>query len=166
MKSIETKHKLDVTTPGDREVVMTRRFDAPRRLVFEAFTKPELIKRWLLGPDGWTMPVCDVDLRVGGKFHYVWRNDAEDKQFGLHGDYRDIAQSRRVVHAEQFDEAWYPGEAIVTTAFNEENGTTTVTMTCLYESREVRDMAVESGMAKGVARSYERLDEIIAAGTV
>jgi uncharacterized protein YndB with AHSA1/START domain len=163
MKSSETKHKLEVTTPGEREVVMKRVFDAPRRLVFDAFTKPELIRRWLLGPDGWTMPVCEVDLRVGGKFHYLWRNDAEGQECELHGEYRDIAEPERIVHAERFEEAWYPAEAIVTTAFDEAGGATTVTMTCLYESREGRDMAVEAGMANGVARSYEHLDGVLAA---
>jgi uncharacterized protein YndB with AHSA1/START domain len=163
MKSSETKHKLEVTIPGDHEVVMTRVFDAPRRLVFDAFTKPELIVRWLLGPDGWTMPVCEVDLRVGGKFHYVWRNDTEDQECALHGVYRDIAERERIVHVERFDEAWYPDEAIITTAFEETGGSTIVTMTCRYESREGRDLAVEAGMDNGVARSYERLDDVLAA---
>ena len=161
MKPTETKHKLEVTTPGDREIVMTRVFDAPRQTLFNAFTKPELIKKWLLGPDGWSMPTCDVDLRVGGTFHYVWRNDTNGKEFGINGDYREIARPERIVHAERFDEAMYPGDALITTAFDERSGSTTVTMTQVYDTREVRDMAIESGMEHGVAASYDRLAEIL-----
>ena len=161
MKPAATKHTLEVTTPSDREIVMTRTFDAPRQRVFDAFTKPEFIKRWLLGPDGWSMPVCDVDLKAGGTFHYVWRNDAEGQQFGIHGSFREIVNPERIVHAENFDEPWYPSDAIVTTALDEQNGITTVTMTCVYETREIRDAAIESGMTKGVARSYDRLADIL-----
>jgi uncharacterized protein YndB with AHSA1/START domain len=161
MNSTTTNRSLEVTTPSDREILMKRTFDAPRALVFDAFTKPELIRRWLLGPDGWSMPTCEVDLRVGGTFHYVWRNDEDGKEFGINGTYREIAQPERIVHGEKFDEAWYPSEAIVTTAFDERNNTTTVTMRCLYESREGRDMALESGMDSGVAKSFDRLAGIL-----
>ena len=157
MQNAEAKHKLEVTTPSDREIVMTRRFDAPRERVFAAFTKPELISRWLLGPEGWVMPVCEVDLRPGGKFHYVWRNDAEENEFGLSGDYLEIAPPQRIVHAERFDQSWYPGDAVITTTFDEQRGITTVTMNMSFDSREVRDGAIESGMEKGVAASFDRL---------
>ena len=100
---------LKLTTRGDREIVMTRAFAAPRRLVFEAFTKPELLKRWLLGPDGWSMPVCEIDLRVGGRYRYVWRNDRDGTEMGMGGVYREIAVPERVVATEKFDDAWYPG---------------------------------------------------------
>ncbi len=162
MKSADANHELEVTTPGDREIVMTRIFNAPRELVFDAFTKPELIKRWLLGPDGWSMPVCDVDLKVGGRFHYVWRNDADGSEFGLHGTYSEIAYPDRIVHAENFDEPWYPSDAMITTTFAERTGSTTVTLHCLYETRELRDAAIESGMTTGVERSYDRLSEMLA----
>jgi uncharacterized protein YndB with AHSA1/START domain len=157
----EAEHALEVTTPSAREIVMTRVFAAPRDLVFDAFTKPEVIRRWLLGPDGWSMPVCDVDLRVGGTLRYEWRNDADGRQFGTGGVYREIARPARVVHAERMDGA--PGEALVETAFTERDGATTVTMTILYESREIRDMALESGMAGGVGMSFDRLAGILAA---
>ena len=161
MKPTQARHELSVTTPSDREIVMKRIFDAPRQRVFDAYTKPELIKRWLLGPDGWSMPVCDVDLRIGGRFHYIWRNDADGKQFGLHGVYNAIEVPERIVHDENFDEPWYPSDAQVTTAFTEHSGSTTVTMTILYDSREARDAAIESGMEKGVAQSYDRLAEML-----
>ena len=98
--SAQAKPQLAIATPSDCEIVMTRVMRAPRALVFDAFTKPEMIKRWLLGPDGWSMPVCDVDLRVGGTFHYVWHNDSDDNEFGLHGAYREIMPHERIVHAE------------------------------------------------------------------
>jgi len=157
-----THHRsLEVTAPGDREIVMTRIFNAPRALVFDAFTKPELIVRWLLGPDGWVMTVCEVDLQPGGMFHYVWRNDSEDKEFGLTGEYREVAAPARIIHAERFDQSWYPGDAIVTTTFAESDGTTTVTLLSSFSSREIRDGALESGMEKGVAASFDRLERIL-----
>ncbi len=162
MNHLESKNELQLTTPSEREIAMTRRFDAPRRLVFDALTKPELIRRWLLGPEGWSMPVCEVDLRVGGGFHYLWRNDADQREFGMHGVYREIAPVQRIVHSENFDEPWYPGDAVVTTTLVEHNGATTLTLTMLFESREVRDAALESGMERGVAVSYARLDGLLA----
>jgi uncharacterized protein YndB with AHSA1/START domain len=161
MNHTETKHRLEVTTPSDREIVMRRSFNAPRQSVFDAFTKPELIRRWLLGPDGWSMRVCEVDLTPGGKFHYVWRNDTDGKEFGMNGDYREIARPERIAHAERFDQAWYPGDALVTTIFDEHHRTTTLTMTMSFDSREVRDGALESGMEKGVAASFDRLSDIL-----
>lgn len=161
MKPTQSKHQLEVTTPSDREIVMRRAFDAPKTLLFDAYTKPELIKRWLLGPDGWSMPVCDVDLRPGGTFHYVWRNDSNAMEFGLHGTYNEIDAPERIVHREKFDGVEMPDDALITTTFVEENGSTVVTLTCAYKSREIRDMALESGMDKGVARSYDRLEEVL-----
>ncbi len=164
MKPIGSIGSLEVTTPSDDEIAMTRRFDAPRDRVFEAFTKPELIRRWLLGPDGWSMPLCEVDLKPGGRYHYLWRSDDDGKQFGVSGVYREIVPPERTVHVEKFDEAWYSGEAEVTTTFVERAGGTTVTMTIRYESRAARDEALESGMERGVAASYDRLGEILASG--
>jgi uncharacterized protein YndB with AHSA1/START domain len=160
MKPTETKYTLEVTTPSEREIVMTRVLAAPRTLVFEAFTQPELIKRWLLGPDGWWMPVCDVDLRVGGSFRYEWRSDERDVQFGISGVYREIVRPERLVHIESMD--GQPGRATITTTFAERDGLTTVTMTNLYDSAEIRDIALESGMDGGVAASYDRLEQVLA----
>jgi uncharacterized protein YndB with AHSA1/START domain len=151
---------LKLTTRGDREIVMTRIFDAPRGRVFDALTRPELIKRWLLGPDGWSLPVCDIDLRVGGSFRYVWRNDKSGTEMGMRGVFREIVPPERLVHTEVFDEAWYPGEALITTVLTEQGGKTALTATLGYESRQARDVVFKSPMESGVARSYERLDEL------
>jgi uncharacterized protein YndB with AHSA1/START domain len=152
---------LKLITRGDREIVMTRAFDAPRKLVFEAFTKPELVKRWLLGPDGWSMPVCEIDLRVGGRYRYVWRRDRDGHEMGMGGVYREVVAPERVVATEKFDEAWYPGEAVGTIVLVERGGKTTLTQTLLYESREARDAVLRTGMESGVARSYERMAELL-----
>jgi len=153
--------QLKVTTPSDRELAMTRAFDAPRRLVFDAHTKPELVKRWLLGPPGWSMPVCEINLRVGGKYRYVWRRDADGTQMGMRGAYREIVAPERIVNTERFDEAWYPGEALNTLVLVENGGRTTLTQTMRYESREARDAVLKSDMESGVAASYDRLAELL-----
>ncbi len=152
---------LELTTRGDREIVMTRDFNAPRRLVWDAFTKPELVKQWLLGPPGWAMPVCEIDLRVGGAYRYVWRKTG-GPEMGMGGVYREVAAPERLVATEKFDEAWYPGEAVGTLVLSEQGGKTTITQTVLYESREARDAVLKSGMEKGVAASYDRLAELLA----
>ena len=154
---------LVVTTPSEREILMTRVFGAPRQLVFDAFTKPDLVRRWLLGPDGWTMPVCEIDLRVGGRYRYVWRNEKSGKEMATGGVFRDVAAPERLVNTEKFEDPWYPGEAIVTTTFEEERGRTTVRQSMRLESREIRDGILKSGMESGVERSYERLEEELAA---
>ena len=152
---------LNITPRGDREIVMTRVFDAPRTLVFQAFTKPELVQRWLLGPSGWTMPVCEMDLRVGGAFRWVWRREADGTEMGMGGVYREITPPARLVHTERFDNPWYPGDALVTTVLAEQAGRTALTLTVRYESREARDGVLKSGMESGVAASYDRLEETL-----
>ncbi|SRR6266436_30221 len=153
---------LKLTTQGDREIVMTREFKAPRRLVFDAFTKPELVKQWLLGPPGWSMPVCEIDLKVAGSYRYVWRQDSDESEMGMRGVFREIVPQERLVCTEVFDKAWYPGEAVATLVLSEQRGITTVTQTVLYQSREARDGVLKSGMEKGVAMSYDRLAELLA----
>lgn len=152
--------QLKVTTRGDREIVMTRSFDAPRKLVFDAFTKPELIRQWLLGPPGWSMPVCEVDLRVGGKYRYMWRH-TNGNQMGMGGMYREIVPPERIVATEKFDESWYPGEEVGTVELVEKAGRTTLTQTILYESREARDGVMKSPMESGVAAGYNRLEQLL-----
>jgi len=152
---------LTLTTRGDREIVMTRVFDAPRTLVFDAWTKPELLKLWLHGPEGWSLPVCEIDLRVGGNFRYLWRH-ANGNEMGMRGVYREIVAPERIVATEKFDEPWYPGEAVGTIVFREQDGQTTLTQTLLYESRAVRDGVLKSPMEGGVAQSYNRLAELLA----
>ena len=150
-----------VTTPTDLAIAMTRVFNAPRRLVFDALTKPELVKQWLLGPPGWTMPVCEIDLRVGGAYRYVWRH-ANGREMGMGGVYREIVPQERVVCTELFDEAWYAGEALVTNVLVEQGGKTTLTLTSRFGSRETRDAVLKSGMESGVAVSYDRLEQLLA----
>jgi uncharacterized protein YndB with AHSA1/START domain len=152
---------LKITTPTDREIAMTRVFDSPRRLLFDALTKPKLLKQWLLGPPGWTMPVCEIDLKVGGSYRYLLR-DAAGTEMGISGIYREILAPERLVVTEKFDESWYPGEALITTTLVEQNGKTTLTLTVRYESREARDIALKSPMEQGVSANYNRLAELLA----
>jgi len=156
MKNIGT---LRVETPGDREITLTRIFDAPRHLVFDALTKPELLERWF-GPRGWSLALCNVDLRVGGKWRSVLRGP-DGRSMGMSGVYREIAPPDRLVSTESFDD--YPGESINTLSLSEENGKTTLTCRILYVSKEIRDAVIQSGMEHGAAESYDRLAELLAA---
>ncbi len=152
---------FNITARGDREIVVTRVFDAPRRLVFDAYTKPELVKKWLLGPDGWSMPVCEIDLRAGGKYRYVWKNNSDGGEMGMGGVYREVVSGERIVVTEVFDEAWYPGEAVDTIVLVEREGKTTLTQTILYNSRETRDAVLKSPMQTGMAASYDKLEKFL-----
>jgi uncharacterized protein YndB with AHSA1/START domain len=147
-----------VTTPSDRVICLTRLFDAPRDLVYEAMTKPEHIKRWwgCLG-DGYSVPVCEVDLRVGGKWRFVNRHPGGDAEF--YGVYREINPPGRVVFTEIY--APFPdGGSVVTATLTEENGKTRLVVEAEYPSLEVRDMVLGTGMANGAALSYDRLEEV------
>ena len=152
---------FQVSMPGDREIRVRRDFDAPRRLVFDAFTKPELVRRWLLGPPGWTMPICEIDLRVGGAYRYAWRSERDGTHMAAGGVFREVVPPERIVATERFDDAWYPGEAVNTTVFVEARGITRATITLLYESREARDTALRSGMESGMAADYDRLEALL-----
>jgi uncharacterized protein YndB with AHSA1/START domain len=156
------KHALKITPSGDRDLVMTRDFDAPRKLVYDAHTKPELVKRWLLGPPGWSMPVCEMDVRAGGKYRWVWKKDTDGSTMGMGGVYREVKAPERLVSTEKFDEAWYPGESLNTLVLVEKGGRTTLTQTMRYESREAREAVIKSGMEQGVAASYDRLEAVLA----
>jgi uncharacterized protein YndB with AHSA1/START domain len=147
-----------VTTPSDREIVLTRLFDAPRHLVFEAMTKPEHVRRWWgLLDDRYSVPVCEIDLRPGGKWRFVGRGPMGDIVF--YGEYREIVPPRRLVFTEIY--APFPdGESVITAVYTEEGGKTRMTATCVYESIEVRDTVIKSGMEKGAALSYDRLEEV------
>jgi len=149
-----------ISTPSDLEIEVQRDFDAARQLVFDAFTKPELVKRWLLGPEGWTMPVCEIDLRVGGRYRYVWRKESAGTEMGMGGVFREVVCPEKLVATEKFDDAWYAGEALDTTVFEERGSTTRVRLTVLYESREARDTATRSGMETGMVASYNRLEQV------
>jgi uncharacterized protein YndB with AHSA1/START domain len=150
-----------VSTPGDCEIQVMRDFDAPCRLVFDAFTKPELVRRWLLGPPGWVMPVCEIDLRIGGAYRYVWRSEIDQIQMGMSGVFREVIPLKKLVATEKFDEAWYPGEALDTTIFEQMHDITRITINILYESKKARDMARRSGMEHGMSAGYDRLEAIL-----
>ena len=157
--------RLIVTPQSDREIVMTRVFNAPRHLVFDAWTKPELFVRWF-GPRGWTVPVCEIDLRPGGTYHFVLRGP-DGSEIGMRGVYREIVRHDRLVCTEAYDGfsevGWRPeDESLVTTVLTEDDGKTTWTATVVYPSKEVRDAVIQSGMERGAAESYDRLAELLA----
>lgn len=150
-----------VTTPSDTEARIMRSFNAPRHLVFQAFTTPALLTRWMLGPPGFTMPVCEIDLRPGGRFRYVWRKPS-GSEMGMGGRFVDVVPPARIVHVEIFDEDWTGGETRVTTEFGERDGVTTVTMTVLYATKDGRDGALATGMTTGMSAGYLALDALLA----
>jgi uncharacterized protein YndB with AHSA1/START domain len=149
---------LTVAMPTPKQIVLTRVFNAPRMLVFDAFTKPELLRRWF-GPRGWSLVVCEVDFRVGGGFRFVLRSP-EGNQMGMRGTYCEIDAPYRTVHRESFDDL--PGESEVTTDLTERDRTTVLTATITYTSQEIRDAVIRSGMEHGAAESYDRLAELLA----
>src|SRR5262245_41312238 len=157
------KNTLKVTTPTDREIVVTRAFDAPRRLVWDAMAKPELLKRWLFGPPGWSWVSCEDDLRAGGAFRWAWRGP-NGEQMAMHGTYREVVPPERIVRTEAFDFGCpsQAGEQLAKLVLTEQGGKTTLTITVLYPSKEARDGVIASGMDKGMAAGYDRLDEILA----
>jgi len=150
---------LKVTTPSDREIALTREFNAPRQLVWDAHTKPELVKKWLLGPPGWSMPVCKIDLRVGGTYRFEWRNDADGTTMAMGGTYKEVKPIERIVQTEKFDDPWYEGEAVSTFTLKEQGSKTILTTTVRYASQAVRDSVIKSGMTSGVEQSFDRLEQ-------
>lgn len=153
---------LTLEARGEREIIISRTFNAPRRLVFDAFSKPELVRQWLLGPPGWSMPVCEIDFRVGGRYRYVWRRDSGD-EMGMGGVYKEIVAPERIVATEKFDQSWYPGEGVGTILLVEQGPKTLMTQTLTYESRAARDGVLKSPMEGGVAISYDRLEALVTA---
>jgi uncharacterized protein YndB with AHSA1/START domain len=155
-------NNLEITLPTDREIRITRSFDAPRELVWDAHTKPALVRRWLLGPPGWEMPVCEIDLRVGGKYRYEWVDTGRGKTMGMGGVFTDVAKPQRIGAKEKFDDDWTSGETNVSQVFTETADKTTLTLTVLYASKEARDGAAKSGMTDGMEAGYARLDQVLA----
>jgi uncharacterized protein YndB with AHSA1/START domain len=158
--------KAQVTLPGDREVKVTRSFRAPRDLVYRAYTEPQLLRRWLLGPPGWSMPVCEMDVRVGGTFRWRWKSDEDNKEFGFAGTFREVQPSSKIVHTEAYEPGTvgggYPGnDALVTVTFAENAGVTTVTTLIDFGSPEAREAAVATGMTDGMEQSYQLLDRVL-----
>jgi uncharacterized protein YndB with AHSA1/START domain len=154
--------KLEISLPSDREIRITRSFDAPRNLVWDAHTKPELVRRWLLGPPGWEMPVCRIDLRVGGEYRYEWEDKTRGAKMGMGGVYTEVAKPEKIGSKEKFDDDWTGGQTLASQVFIEKDGRTTSVMTILYASKEARDGAASTPMADGMEAGYQRLDKVLA----
>lgn len=159
MTTANSTQETTFTTPSDTELAMSRVFDAPASLVFEAFTNAEHLRHWMLGPDGWTMPVCEIDLRPGGSWHFVWRK-ADGTEMEMTGEYREIAPPERLVSTESWGGDW-PETVITLTLTEEGDGKTRMTQTVLYPSKEARDAAMQTGMKDGASLSYDRLAEYL-----
>jgi uncharacterized protein YndB with AHSA1/START domain len=161
-----TVDKAEVMLPSDREVKVTRSFKAPRALVYRAFTEPALVRRWMLGPPGWSMPVCEMDVRVGGRYRWSWRNDTDASEFGFTGSFREVQPPSKIVHTEAYEPGTvgggFPGqEALITVTFAEDGGVTTVTTVMDFGSKEARDAAVATGMTGGMEQSYQLLERVL-----
>lgn len=152
--------KVIVVAKGETELVISRAFNAPKDLVFQAHTECKYLKRWMFGPDGWSLDVCEIDLNVGGKYRWVWKKG--EIEMGAGGKYREIDRPDRIVCTEQFDNPWYPGEAVSSVVFDERDGVTTMTNTMQYVSREARDTVLQSPMEEGLSLGYDRLEALLA----
>lgn len=151
---------LTVSMPSDRELCVTRTFAAPRSLVFDCWTREELVKQWLSGPPGWSFVICTIDLKVGGQYRFVWK-DQRENMLGLTGVFRDISRPGRLVSTELFDQDWTGGETVVTILLTEDAGTTTLKQTILYSSTSARDGAAGSGMTQGMEMGFQKLAEFL-----
>ncbi len=149
----------EFTTPSDSELQMSRVFDAPRDVVWDALTKPEHLRNWMLGPEDWEMLVCEIDLRPGGSYHYEWRHP-NGQQMQISGVYRELRAPERIVNTENWGEEW-PETLNTVTLTEEEDRKTTLTTVVRYPSREARDAALQTGMKHGVNLSYERLEKLL-----
>ncbi|WP_395645105.1 SRPBCC family protein [Terricaulis sp.] len=157
---------IEVSQPSDREVRVVRRFNAPRQLVWDAHTKPELMQKWCTGYPGWTLPTCEMDVREGGTYRWRWRSKADRAEFGFYGTFSEVKAPSRLVHDQYFD----PGDTdyampvgdpcVITLELSETNGVTTLVNTMTFVSKEARDEAVATGMADGMEVNYLRLDDI------
>jgi len=167
-----THHPLTITHPSDAELRIERRFDAPRQLVWDAHTKAELIRRWMYGYDGWSMPVCTFEARVGGTYRYEWKQDADNdpdddapwETMGMGGTILECVPIDRLVTTERFDDAWYPGEVVNTSVFEDtDDGGTLLTVTSRWESAEAMQTALETPMVDGMTTTYDRLEDLLRA---
>jgi uncharacterized protein YndB with AHSA1/START domain len=161
-----TFDKAQVDLPSDHEVKVTRTFKAPRELVYKAFTTPSLLQRWLLGPPGWTMSVCEMDVRVGGQYRWRWRNEQDGKEFGFHGTFREVDPPRKLVHTQNYDPGTVGGdmgnESLITVEMTESGGVTTMTSLMDFGTKKARDAAMSTGMTDGMEMSYQLLDKVLA----
>ena len=159
---------IEVTQPSDREVRVVRTFKAPRHLVWDAHTKPELMRKWCYGCEGWSLAICDMDVRDGGKYRWRWRSAADGSEFGFFGTFSDVKEPSRLAHDQYYD----PGDmdyampagdpCLITLEFSESNGVTTLVHTMTFVSKDARDEAVATGMTDGMEVNYAHLDETLA----
>lgn len=157
-----TKHALTVERRGDREVVMTRAFNAPKHLVYRAWTEPELVRRWL-GANWHPWVVCEMDVRVGGTYRWAWDLGPDNGgEMAIAGEYLELVPDERIVNTERFEPSWYPGEALDTVTIEEHDGVTTCILVTLAESTEAREAMMSSGMESGVAAGFDCMDEVLA----
>ncbi len=157
----------EATLPSETEVLVKRSFDAPADLVWRAYMEPDLMRRWCTGTPGWSMPVCEMDMQVGGRYRWRWRNDENGQEFGFSGEVLEVVPQAKLVHTQIFD----PGNlgvsmggepSIITIIFEENSGTTNVATTIKYASKEDRDAAFSTGMTEGMEVSYQQLDKVLA----
>ena len=158
---IPAKNLLKIAAVSDTELEITRDFNAPRKLVFDAMTKPELLRRWFNGPPGWTLSVCEFDARPGGRYRYVWTKQG-GIEMGMGGEILEIVEPKKIVATEEFDQSWYPGNAIDTSILTERDGKTTLTLIVKYESPEALQAVLKSPMESGMSYGYDRLEELLA----
>ena len=155
----------EASLPSDTEVLVKRSFDAPAKLVWRAYVEPDLLRRWCLGPPGWSMPVCEMDMRVGGKYRWRWRSD-DGQEFGFTGDVLEVAQHAKLVHTQLYDAGSMGGSmgsepCIVSVTFHEVNGITNVATSIKFASKADRDEAFSTGMTDGMEMSYQQLDGLL-----
>lgn len=153
-------NQLTIETNNDLEVVIIRDFNAPADVLYRCHTEADLVRKWLLGPPGWTMPVCEIDARVGGKYRYVWRKDS-GTEMGMGGVFTELVRPGRIANTQLFDQDWTGGETKGTMTFTEDKGTTRMRQVILYASKEARDGALQTGMTEGMQAGYVRLDELM-----
>ena len=156
--AVPTSGTAVVSTPTDEQILITREFDAPRHLVFRAYTEPDLVSRWWPGRRG-EMQVCEIDLRPGGAWHFVWRK-SDGTEMAMRGVYQEIVSPERLVSTESWGGDW--PETLNTLLLSEQDGRTTITSRVLYVSKEARDAALKTGMQDGMSQTYDRLAEYLA----
>jgi uncharacterized protein YndB with AHSA1/START domain len=159
---------LQISTPTDTTIVITRTFNAPRRLVWEAFTSPPKMRRWMLPPPGWTLTVCECEARVGGALRLAWKSDEADPAMTLQGKFTEVAPHERMVHTEKMVFGGWEGSGqlvgslVETHEFTEKGGVTAMRITQAYDSKDARDGAIASGMDQGMEAGYKQLDALLA----
>jgi uncharacterized protein YndB with AHSA1/START domain len=164
MPSTGKKNTLQITTPSDEEIRITRSFDAPRMMVWDAYTRPELLKRWLGAMPGWRWAECEMDVREGGRYRWAWHGP-EGAELGLAGNYLEVVPGERLVSTERYDQSWYEGDAVGTVVFTESQGRTTIVTTLRYGSKQIRDSVLQSPATSGMEMGYALLDELLASTT-